>query len=113
MAFVSVLSVGSAVYFYNVASENKQTTAKQSQKEVDSLLTTVSKLIVLPEGEKPTIATVTDPEKLKNQAFFAHAKKGDKVLIFPIAKKAILFDPVNNKILEVAPINIGTTPPTK
>lgn len=70
------------------------------------LIEEVSKLISLPQDEEPTIATVSDPKLLKDQAFFANAKTGDKVLIYTKAKKAILYDPVNKKIIEVAPLNI-------
>ncbi len=67
----------------------------------------VGRLIVLPEDEVPTIATVTDLEALQGQPFFANAKLGDKVLIFAKAGKAILYDPVEQKIVEVAPVNLG------
>ena len=67
----------------------------------------VGKIFVLPKNEIPTIATVSDPSALKNQAFFADAKKGDKVLIYTNAKKAILYDPVIKKIINVAPVNTG------
>jgi hypothetical protein len=50
---------------------------------------------------------ISDPEKLKGQAFFAKAKIGDNVLIYTASKKAYLYDPVANKILEVAPIDFG------
>lgn len=63
--------------------------------------------IVLPEGETPTVGTVTDPEKLKDQAFFEKAKIGYRVIIYTNAKKAILYDPDSDKIVEVAPLNIG------
>ena len=33
-------------------------------------------------------------------------KNGDKVLIYSQAGKAYLYDPVINKLLEVAPINL-------
>ena len=67
----------------------------------------VSKLMVLPTDETPTMATVSDPEKLKNQAFFVNAKVGDKVLIYTKARKAILFSPSQNKIIEVSPLNVN------
>lgn len=105
-----LLLVGSgaaAISFYQQLSALKANPQAGAQKEVSELVARVSKLIVLPEGEAPTIATVQDPELLQEQPFFANAKKGDKVLIYTNAKKAILYDPVNNKIVEVAPVNIG------
>jgi hypothetical protein len=67
--------------------------------------------MVLPADETPTIATVSDPEKLKDQPFFANAKKGDKVLIFSNSAKAILYSPTEDKIVEVAPINSSAGAP--
>lgn len=63
------------------------------------------------EGEEPTIATITDREKLKDQAFFARAENGDKVLIYAQAKKAFLYSVKTGKVLEIAPVNIGQNPP--
>jgi len=103
-----LIVAGAAVYFYLQLTELQKNPQKVAEKETKALIERVAKLIVLPEGETPTIATVTDPELLKSQAFFANAKKGDKVLIYTNAKKAILYDPVANKIVEVAPVNIGT-----
>ncbi len=105
----AVLSSGTAVYFYNGYSGLKQDPNKVAQEEINKLIAQVSKLIVLPEGEVPTIATVSDPEKLRDQAFFLKAKAGDKVLIYTTSKKAILYSPELNKIVEVAPINIGAS----
>ena len=112
-------AAGAATYFYSQATyfakqfnELKLNPQKFVQEETQKLIEQVGKLVVLPEGEQPTIATVNDPELLKNQPFFAGAKKGDKVLIYTNAKKAILYDPVNNKIIEIAPVNIGAPQPT-
>ena len=71
------------------------------------LVGAVGKLLVLPADEQPTIATVADLDKLKDQPFFVNAQVGDKVLIYATAKKAILYRPSENKILELAPLNIG------
>ena len=100
-----------AFYFWNEASALKENPQKAAQDETKKLITNVSKLIILPEGETPTIATVADPELLKDQPFFAKAQAGDKVLIYTNARKAILYSAAINKIIEVAPINIGNPQP--
>jgi hypothetical protein len=69
-------------------------------------------LIVLPTGEQPTIATVSDINKLRSQSFFTHARNGDKVLIYTKAQEAILYDPYANKIVEVGPVNMTQATPT-
>ena len=110
LALIVVAGVSgvAAFSFYQQLQEIKANPQSVVQEEADALIARVAKLIVLPEGEAPTIATVQDPEVLKEQPFFANAKRGDKVLIYTNAKKAILYDPVNNRIVEVAPVNIGT-----
>jgi hypothetical protein len=82
---------------------NPQEAAKE---EVKQLTTKVGNLVAIP-NETPTLATVNDPAKLKDQTFFARAEKGDKVLIFTQAKRAILYRPSSNKVIESAPVNIG------
>ncbi len=67
----------------------------------------IGKLVFLPKGETPIIATVSDPEKLLGQPFFIDAKKGDQVLIYTNVKKAYLYNPVENKIVNMASLNIG------
>lgn len=85
--------------------QNPQVAVKR---ESDELNGKVGQLIDLPK-EQPTIATVSDVSKLKGQAFFAKAENGDKVLIFPNARRAVLYRPSTNKVIEYAPINIGNT----
>lgn len=99
---------GAALYFYQQANVPKQDPTVAAQQEVATTVAKVGKLIALPEGEVPTVATVSDPEKLRDQPFFAKAKAGDKVLLYTNAKMVYLYDPVLNKILEVAPVNAGT-----
>lgn len=104
---VFVLAVGSSGYFYLQLKELKNNPQAVAKKEAEALVAKVSRLILLPEGETPTVATVSDPEVLKKQEFFAKAQIGDKVLIFTTAKKAFLYSVTMDKILEVAPLNIG------
>jgi hypothetical protein len=65
----------------------------------------VAKLMMLPTEEQPTVATVSDLEKLKNQPFFTRARIGDYVLIYMKSKKAILYNATENKIIEVGALN--------
>ncbi len=110
LVVTSVTSTATAVMFYKKFKTAEVNPQMQAQAEVDQMLLKVAALIVLPTDEKPTVATVSDPEKLNGQAFFKNAKVGDKVLIYTNAKKAILYDPTANIILDVAPVNIGEAP---
>lgn len=78
--------------------------------EAAQLLAAVGGHIKLP-AEKATIATVEDKQKLAGQAFFTHAQNGDKVLIYPQGKKAILYRPSTDKIIEVAHLNLKAQAP--
>jgi len=81
------------------------------QAELDRLVVEVGKLIALPADEKPTVATVTDVEKVKDQPFFANAQNGDRVLIYTNARKAILYRPGEKRIIEVGAVNINQATP--
>ncbi|MCJ7826436.1 LytR C-terminal domain-containing protein, partial [Patescibacteria group bacterium] len=97
-----------AIYFYLHARELEKRPAADKQNElIQQTISAVSKLIALPAGEQPTVATISDPEKLKGQPFFASSVIGDKVLVYQGAKKAILYRPSENKIIEVSSITIS------
>lgn len=78
-----------------------------AKEETKLLIAKLSKLVVLPEGEDPVVATVTDKEKLKDQPIFANAENGDKLIIYSTAKKAYLYDETNNKVKDIIPVNLG------
>ena len=104
---------GLAVFFYLQYQKTQSELAKTTQSnEQAALIAEVGKLIVLPNGEQPTIATVSDISRLKGQSFFMHARDGDKVLIYTKAQEAILYDPQMNKIVEVGPISLTQVTPT-
>ncbi len=93
-------AVGYRVYTTSVAPQAPLSNAEEAKK----LVAKIGQYMELPSSSMPTLATVTDIEKLKNQAFFARAANGDKVLIYADQKKAILYRPSNNKIIDVAPL---------
>lgn len=83
---------------------HKTPSAPVGERDSALVLKAVSRLMVLPD-EEPTVATVADPEKLAGQEFFKAAKAGDRVLIYPGARKAILYSPTDDRIVEVAPLS--------
>ncbi|HVZ24207.1 MAG TPA: hypothetical protein VG871_24210 [Vicinamibacterales bacterium] len=105
-AFVGYRWFGSHPASASSADPNATSTAEEqaAAREVQDIVARVGRLIELPEGETPTVATVTDPDKLADQPFFANAKKGDDVLLYTKAKKAYLYDPAADKLVDVAPI---------
>jgi hypothetical protein len=103
-----VLLCGGLYYFmqYQKSQQMLKNPTLAAQVEAQSLVTKVGRLMELPKGEDPTIATVSDITKLKGQEFFKDAQNGFKVLIYAKAKEAILYDPMSNKIVKVAPLNL-------
>lgn len=79
------------------------------KREEEALIKEVRSKIDLPSEETPTLATVTDVEKVKDQPFFAKAKNGDRVLIYSNAKKVVLYRPSEARVIEIGTVNIGGT----
>lgn len=111
--FLLLVLVAGGVFGYKeytrLRDENQKLSNPQesAKLETDRIKSEVSSIIEVPSDEEPTIATVSEASKLSNQAFFAKAQNGDKLLMYSKAKKAILYRPNTKKIIEVAPINLG------
>lgn len=70
------------------------------------IIEAVGKMTILPQGEDPVLGTVQDPTLLKDQPFFTYAERGDKVLIYQRARRAILYRPSSGKIIETMPFEV-------
>jgi hypothetical protein len=88
------------------AAKNPETAGKT---EIEQIQSHINGTVNLP-NETPTLATVSDAAKLKTQVFFKDAQNGDKVLIYPHAGTAILYRPSTKKVIEYAPVNLGSSP---
>lgn len=97
-------AVAAAVYFYRQYNLIKADPNIIAQKETDVLKKSLSSIMDVP-NEEPSIATVIDVEKIKDQPFFSKAQNGDKVIVYASAKQAILFRPSAKKIINVAPVS--------
>jgi hypothetical protein len=103
-------SLGSTGYFYYKYKKVINNPAAVSQDEAKSITEKIRKFMDLPD-EQPTLATVADREKLKDQMFFSSAQNGDKVLIFPKNQKAVLYRPSTDRVIEVTSLIGGSAAP--
>lgn len=101
LVLVAVIVTG---YTTLTKNEKSNQNAPVDQRELSKLVDKVGDHILLPEGEQATIATVSDVTKLQDQEFFKNAQNGDKVLIYAQAKKAILYRPSDDKVIEIGPV---------
>ena len=89
------------------------TEQQKIEKETKALVAQVSRLMVLPEGELPQVAEIKDAAlAAKEQPFYTGAQNGDKVLVYVNARKAIVYSPSRDMIVNAGPIlgeQSGTT----
>jgi hypothetical protein len=107
LLIIAIFGLYGSFYFYNKYKELSTDANTLAIKETERLVGLLSKLMELPTEETPTIATISDKEKLKNQDFFAQAENGDVLFAYTTSMKAILYRPSSNKIVNVAPITIN------
>ena len=73
------------------------------KQEVERIMTSVSKHILLPDGQTPTIATIQDAESLiSQQPFFANTQNGDVVLAY--TDKVFVYSPARDLLVNVGPL---------
>ncbi len=104
LVFLLLISFGVAGYFYY---QYKHAVPAAESDEIANLTKTIGDVLELPTGETPTLATVTDREKLAEQPFFQRAENGDKVLIYTNSGRAILYRPSTKKIVDVTTVNVN------
>ena len=86
----------------NVENQNNELL---SEDDILALVTKISKHIMLPVNEEPTIATIVDAEQLsQDQAFYSNVKDGDKVLIYMNAQKALIYRESEDLLINVGPV---------
>lgn len=94
-AMVLVLLAGG---WYMVAHRSPNYAAENSK-----LIASINKLAVLPKDETPSVTTVVDETKI-NQDFLRNAKKGDKVLLYFQAGRAVVYRPSTGQIVNMGPL---------
>lgn len=81
--------------------------AEANEKKVKEVVEKVEKIIDLPQGELPSLAIVDDVDMLRDQPFFADAKKGDMVLLYGKAQKVYIYNPDDNMVINASSLNFN------
>ncbi len=82
-------------------------------RETATLVQKVGALMLLPTGETPVVASVTDAQSLKSQQpFYKDAQNGDVLLVYAQAERAILYRSSTNKIINVGPVYLNQDAPS-
>lgn len=101
IGLIMISLTAAAIYFYW---QYQQLRTQNPENEIKQITKKLSMFMELPSDAVPTLATVTEKEKLSDQEFFKKALNGDKVLIYLDEGKAILFRPSTGKVIDVAPV---------
>lgn len=107
---IGLLILGSGGFLiYKSGLLEKTGLIKKEKNEVEVIMKKISEVFLLP-SEIPTVATISDKEKLKEQAFFDKAENGDKLLLFTNSNLAILYRDSIGKIIEISQISVANSP---
>lgn len=104
IGYVSIKSMRST--FFQKSPEAIQKAAQEAElKEIESITEKISRHLILPKGEIPTMATVIDATALiAQQPFYRDTVDGDKVLIYLQNQQAIIYSPSRDIIVNVGPL---------
>jgi len=87
----------------------RKSTQGNGEEIANQVLAKVRKHIDVPTTPAPTVATITDIDKLKEaNEFYKLAENGDNVIITD--KRAILYSVKKDIVLDVVPVRIDTSP---
>lgn len=93
--------------------ELKKSTEASGQQVAAEVLDKLRKHMELPTDPEPTVATITDVDRLReSNEFYNKAKNGDHLVITD--KRAVLYDAQKDLIMDVVPVQItpNETPAT-
>ncbi len=90
-----------------ISYQKNNTPEKKELAQTNMLLKNIGKHHLVP-NEQPIIATINEADMLiKEQPFYANVQNGDKLVIFPIAQKAIIYSPKLDVIINSGPFIIS------
>jgi hypothetical protein len=83
---------------------------KLTDAQVQAVISRVSKFMVVPSDEKPSVVVLRGTAELAaQQPFYRDAKDGDVLIVY--SSRAIIYDAKANKLVSVSPIQQNTATP--
>jgi outer membrane murein-binding lipoprotein Lpp len=80
----------------------------QNVAKANEIIAKVRKHMEIPTDPEPTVATIVDVNALRGKNdFYKNAKNGDNLIV--TTSRAILYDPVQDIIIDVVPVQLQTT----
>lgn len=110
-----VLVVGGGYYAWNYNAgqsglANLSDSVKVTDDQVKELVARISKFLVVPTDENPSVVVLKDAEQLAaQQSFYQGAKDGDVLVVY--SNRAIIYDVESDKLVNVGPIVRNDNPP--
>ncbi len=101
-------AIGAAGFFWNqsrsAGQQSPEAVEARNQQETESVVSALSSVLLIEGEDKPTVARVEDPEKLKtaNKDFYKNVQVGDYLVLYP--QRAIIYRQAEKKIVNIAPI---------
>ncbi len=104
-------------YMYSLQKDSKTISGAQgsavgnNKEEAKDLANKVSKLVLVDTSVVPDIVTITDASTMiKQQPVFSGVINGDKILVYIKEKRAIVFSPSRNVVVNILPITMQKQP---
>lgn len=101
-------SVGVSIFAVKKYQDIKKNPTSAVTETNKTLLDKLGKILQLPTGEEPQIASVSDKTKLANDPFFKDAENGDSLIIYSKARRIIIYRESVNKVINQGPFTINT-----
>lgn len=109
-----ILAVGSTLYFYNEVRTLKTDPTRVAQVQINTLIANVGRHLILPTtGEAATAITVDDLTPLARDPFLSKAKIGNQILLYPTSGRIVIYDQLEDRIIDVGAISAPPATPTK
>jgi|GEM_PF-5321652 len=109
LTLLAVLVLAGAIaylFWQNMQLRSPEYQAEAQKRANTELIDRVSKVVVLPTDQEPTIATITKVDELKkvNATFYGDAQDGDKILFY--STRAVIYRESEGKIINIAPVTL-------